>query len=453
MHAWESIQIILDYIEDHPGEKFETEKLSNMASLSPFYFQRLFHRLVRKPVFEYIKLRKLAKASEDLKDGKHKIIDIAFDYGYSNHANFTRDFKQTYGITPSYYRGKKNSLNHFIKPDLQLKYNNTAENIPLITKGIVIEITQATLKNKIDLWGIEKKIKMTQLGGGRFTGAAKAGEIWDRFHNLKKNQAEFIVDTPEFGVLHETSPENGIFSYFAGSETSTGQITEKYAYFKIPQGDYMVCRFEAENFSELINSAVFKAYDFMNDWMKKKNLPHGNFSFEKYFVPEADSKSMELWIPIIPEENNYTNTEKWDRLSRDIKPSMNTISAYVKNCLWDELCCHLETTYQVKPLIEYSICSMQKGWNVKYKKSGRSLCTLYPIDGYFIALIVIGERELEETEFILPSLTDYVQRVYNETKAGMGQKWLMLEITDNTILEDAKKLISIRRGRKKKKQK
>ncbi|KAB2952754.1 DUF3788 family protein [Heliorestis acidaminivorans] len=36
----------------------------------------------------------------------------------------------------------------------------------------------------------------------------------------------------------------------------------------------------------------------------------------------------------------------------------------------------MEEAYQAKPHITYSKCSAQPGWNVKYKKSGKSLCTL-----------------------------------------------------------------------------
>jgi AraC family transcriptional regulator len=48
MHAWETIEQSLNYIEEHL-----TEELANIAGLSPFYFQRLFKRLVNKPVQEY----------------------------------------------------------------------------------------------------------------------------------------------------------------------------------------------------------------------------------------------------------------------------------------------------------------------------------------------------------------------------------------------------------------
>lgn len=47
MHAWEQIQETIDFIEDHLTEEIEIEKLAGMAALSPFYFQRLFSRLVK----------------------------------------------------------------------------------------------------------------------------------------------------------------------------------------------------------------------------------------------------------------------------------------------------------------------------------------------------------------------------------------------------------------------
>lgn len=139
-----------------------------------------------------------------------------------------------------------------------------------------------------------------------------------------------------------------------------------------------------------------------------------------------------------------------DKTNGTQKPSLEEISAYVNSPLFDHLCTHMETEYQSKPVLEYSRCPMQRGWNMKYKKSGRTLCTLYPMEGYFIALIVIGERERTETELMLPSFTEYLQHLYQKTKTGMGQKWLMIEVTDDAVLEDVKQCIAIRRGKKKK---
>jgi AraC family transcriptional regulator len=91
---------------------------------------------------------------------------------------------------------------------------------------------------------------------------------------------------------------------------------------------------------------------------------------------------------------------------------------------------------------------MQYGWNVKYKKGGRSLCTLYPQEGSFLALVVIGQREIAEAEILLPFLSAYVQQVFAETKTGMQQKWLMIEVKNTEVLEDVKQLVALRRPKK-----
>jgi AraC family transcriptional regulator len=82
MHAWEQVQITVDYIEEHITEEIKIENLAKLASLSQFYYQRLFSRLVKKPVNEYVKLRRLAKASEALLEKNKRILDVALDFGF-----------------------------------------------------------------------------------------------------------------------------------------------------------------------------------------------------------------------------------------------------------------------------------------------------------------------------------------------------------------------------------
>jgi len=82
MYAWRAIQNVLDYIEGNLSEDLKTETLAHAAALSPYYFQRLFGRLVKKPVNEYVKLRRLEKAAEELKNEARRILDIAMDCGF-----------------------------------------------------------------------------------------------------------------------------------------------------------------------------------------------------------------------------------------------------------------------------------------------------------------------------------------------------------------------------------
>ena len=76
MHAWEAIQTAVDEIEAHLFEEMKTQDLADQVSLSSFYFQKLFKRLVGKSPQEYIQLRRLAKAAEALKQQDCRIVDL-----------------------------------------------------------------------------------------------------------------------------------------------------------------------------------------------------------------------------------------------------------------------------------------------------------------------------------------------------------------------------------------
>lgn len=135
----------------------------------------------------------------------------------------------------------------------------------------------------------------------------------------------------------------------------------------------------------------------------------------------------------------------WQELYGKFSPPSNeNINTYVNSELWDKLCDYLENTYQILPNIQYSSCSMQKGWNVKYKKGGKSLTTLYPMENYFIALVVIGEKERAEADFLIQTCSDYTKKLYKDTKYSSMGSWLMIEVKDDLIYDDVIKLIELR---------
>ena len=129
---------------------------------------------------------------------------------------------------------------------------------------------------------------------------------------------------------------------------------------------------------------------------------------------------------------------------RERQPLFEQIGAYIGSQSWDELNDYLQATYGVTPKIEHSICSGAPGWNVKYKKNGRSLCVLYPDKGFFTCLVSIGAKEAQEAELLLSACTEYTRQLYWNAQPLNGARWLMLAVTAPAVLEDAKKLISTR---------
>ncbi|GAA0800091.1 helix-turn-helix domain-containing protein [Faecalicatena orotica] len=298
MYAWEAIQKTLDYIETNISEEFEIEWLANEAALSLFYYQRLFSRLVRKPVREYIKLRRLARACQSLESKKTRILDIALDCGFKNHETFTRAFKEAYGMTPESYREHPVMLNQFDKPDLLLHYVMIDEGVPLISDGLVLEFNRKTLEQPVLFMGVTGIIPIDgQIPLGEATGVDMPGEVWQRLHR-EKHGIPRVKGGREIGVAYLGDVPEGYFTYFAGSEVEQGAEASHFVKWELPAREYVVCGFEAENFEQLVTVAINKAVKYCRLWLEKHGLTMDEYSPEMYYNSLPDAVYMELWMPV-----------------------------------------------------------------------------------------------------------------------------------------------------------
>lgn len=305
MYAWEAIQKTLDYIENNLSKKITPKELAEIAGLSPFYFQRLFTRLVNRPVSEYIKMRRLAKCCKALKNKDNRILDIALEFGFNSHENFTKTFKSVFNITPKEYRKNPVHLNQIIKPDLSLNYTIIDENVPLIADNIVLEITRKTLHVPEIYIGLSGKVSISsQLPLGETAGIDPPGNLWDSFHKIKPKISSLAPDGIELGASMMDGTENGTFTYFVGGTATPSSINEKFTTWKLPAAEYLVCYFEAENFAELTTSALDKAMKYLfGTWLPNHKLVTQPFSVEKYYKTTKDTSYMEIWVIPVPTEN------------------------------------------------------------------------------------------------------------------------------------------------------
>jgi hypothetical protein len=110
---------------------------------------------------------------------------------------------------------------------------------------------------------------------------------------------------------------------------------------------------------------------------------------------------------------------------------------------WKQLQEFLDTHYDIQKEILYY--GDKYGWLVRYRKSGRTIVSLFPEINSFSFLIVYGMKEIDkfltqETDF-LPSIVE----VFQKTEKLHDGKWLWIRVTDSAILGDLKRLIAIKR--------
>jgi len=304
MHAWESIQKTLDYIEENIGNEIHIETLAKIAALSVFYYQRLFTRLVKKTVREYIKLRRLAIACKCLKNRNNHITDIAARYGFGSRETFSRAFKDAYGLPPSEYRDKPAGLNHFDKPNLLLNYVMVDEGVPLISEGIVLEYNRKMLSEPIHFLGVKDfwRFQSGKMLGERPEVSGPAA-IWEKFFNVL-GDIPCIPCGRQVGVSYHGGAPDGYSTYFAGAEVEAGTTDARFANWQLPAREYIVCEYEAENFKQLMVSLGIMM-KFTRFWLKKHGLMADGFFPEIYYqnIPDAHYAYMEMWIPFREREN------------------------------------------------------------------------------------------------------------------------------------------------------
>jgi len=95
------IQRALDYTEAHLADTVDYEAAAREAASSAFHFQRMFTMLCGFTLGDYIRMRRLSLAAEDLLRTGDKVIDIAYRYGYDTPESFSRAFTRFHGVTPT----------------------------------------------------------------------------------------------------------------------------------------------------------------------------------------------------------------------------------------------------------------------------------------------------------------------------------------------------------------
>lgn len=88
-----------------------------------------------------------------------------------------------------------------------------------------------------------------------------------------------------------------------------------------------------------------------------------------------------------------------------------------------------------------------KKWTYEYKfrKGGKTLCAFYFKENKLGFMIIFGKDERMRFEEIRSELSSEVSETYDNAETFHDGKWVMFDITNNSITEDLKKLLFIKR--------
>ena len=100
--------VFKDVIEAHVFSTLSIEDLASLTNNSLTAFKRKFKEFYQTSPANYIKNKRLEKASKLLKISDLSISDIAFECAFNDLAHFSNSFKAKFKLTPSEYRLAQN---------------------------------------------------------------------------------------------------------------------------------------------------------------------------------------------------------------------------------------------------------------------------------------------------------------------------------------------------------
>lgn len=98
------IQRVLEFLDQNWNQDIALKDVAEKAALHPQSLSRFFQKHLGKTYKSYLGQLRLNHAANQILDTDDTIAAIAFSCGYNNLANFNRQFKCHYDITPSGYR-------------------------------------------------------------------------------------------------------------------------------------------------------------------------------------------------------------------------------------------------------------------------------------------------------------------------------------------------------------
>lgn len=100
----DKVSAVLDHIEGHLDRPLRQRDLARIAGLSAYQLDVRIKALFGVSAGQYVTRARIQRACDLLRRTRTPISQVALDCGYGDQAAFSRQFRQSVGLTPAQYR-------------------------------------------------------------------------------------------------------------------------------------------------------------------------------------------------------------------------------------------------------------------------------------------------------------------------------------------------------------
>ena len=290
MNYLEQLEKAVIFIENNLNEDIKVEEVAGIAGYSYYHFHRIFEAAIGETVGNYIRLRRLKRAANELLYSDKRIIDIAVSYQFDSQEAFNRAFKKVYKSSPGTYR--KNRIDAFVGGKKEL----TTIRLKHLHEGVTI---QPDIRN-ID------EIKLIGIRGRTSLHKNKIPEMWRNFNSRVEEIPNRTGGVRGYGIC-EVDPDFDLSKFDQNTESSHFIGAEVISVEKVPQGmiSKILCggKYAVFTHKGRMNTLQMTYEYIWGTWVLCSGFEidqRDDFEFydERFLGPENDLSEFDIFIPV-----------------------------------------------------------------------------------------------------------------------------------------------------------
>jgi AraC family transcriptional regulator len=274
MNITKALNEAVEYIEENLDKDIDVKNVAMIAGCSTYHFTRMFSYLAGMSFYEYVRNRKLTKATYEIQHTDIKIIDLCFKYGYESPTSFSRAFCSLHGISPRDAKKKGVMLKSFLPITFQITI-----------KGVAA--MDYRIEDRKGFRAVGIKERFTTVDGQNLTGITR---MWQEV--LQNGMCEKITNMnnvePAGVVGICTNMEGAEFDYYIASPTSMA-VEEGMVEIDIAPATYAVFPCKMKDIQE-VTRRIF------SEWLPNSKYSHADASEIELYL---DEENCEIMIPVI----------------------------------------------------------------------------------------------------------------------------------------------------------
>jgi AraC-like DNA-binding protein len=129
-------RVILE-MREHLAAPLSLQKMSRIAGVSPFHFDRIFREMTGIPPVQFLYALRIEAAKRLLLTTQLFVTDICYEVGYNSLGTFTRRFTELVGLSPGQFRSLSETVSISLLQSWVAKEVSSAPSNPCISGEVI----------------------------------------------------------------------------------------------------------------------------------------------------------------------------------------------------------------------------------------------------------------------------------------------------------------------------